>query len=387
MLGRDPFPTRAEYDAVVGALQYGDPAMDTLVDWMSWTPGARRMFQQAVDHGIETVPDAPEPLRAFFRIVDAEPAWLDRDLVEEGVDFIQRVGLAAPYVLRDVALMGGYLLSGFNHVLVMTGALNKDASLRIAETGQWWIECTERHGLSRFGTGFRSTLHVRLVHAMVRRGLTHSPKWDAEQWGVPVNQIDMVATYLGFCVVMLGGLRMLGIPVSAQESKAVMHLWAYAGWLMGVEERWLVFSERDGAVLLNHTLMTQSRPDWTSRELGRALSLEPLSRTYPRFSALRRKVAYYKHLSISRYFLGPEKMRQLGLPDYVPPLFPLATALPRALSHLGQGALPVLRARQRARGRAAQLQELTRMFGNSERRVGVHRDRVVAQQTEHALSA
>lgn len=381
LLGRDLSPSRAEYDAVVGALWEGDAAMDALVNWM-YEFGAgpsRKLFQQAVTQGVDSIPDAPEPLKAFFNSVEAEPVWLDRQLIKEGVDFIHGVGLAGPYVLRDLALMGGYLLSGFNHVLVMTGALNKDTSLRIAETGQWWVDCTEHGGLDLFGAGYRSTLHVRLVHAMVRRALARNPKWDENQWGVPVNQIDMVATYLGFCVVMLGGLRQLGIPVTSRESKAVMHLWAYAGWLMGVDERWLVFSEKDGIVLLSHTFMTQSRPDWTSQELAKSLSKEPLERKYPNLASLRGKLAYHQHLSVSRFFLGKKKMQQLGLPDGVLPWFPLLTLAPRFASYVGHKAIPMLRERQQQQGRAAQIAVLKQMFGDHAQAVGVQRDQNVAQ--------
>lgn len=381
LLGRDLSPSRAEYDAVIAACWEGDAAMDALVEWMYEAgPGpSRTLFQQAVNQGIGSIADAPEPLKTFFQVVDTEPAWLDRQLLAEAVDFIHGIGLAGPYVLRDLALMGGYLLSGFNHVLVMTGALNKDTSLRIAETGQWWVDCTEHGGLERFGPGFRSTLHVRLVHAMVRRALAKNPQWDAQQWGVPVNQIDMVATYLGFCVVMLGGLRQLGIPVAPRESKAVMHLWAYAGWLMGVDERWLVFSEKDGIVLLAHTFMTQSRSDWTSQELARALAQEPLQRKYPHFAPLRRQLAYHQHLSVSRFFLGKQKMRQLGLPDDILPWFPLLTAVPRFVSYVGARALPPLRERQRREGRAAQVEALRQMFGDHAPQVGVQRDQSVAR--------
>lgn len=380
LLGRDLSPSRAEYDAVIAACWKGDPAMDDLVEWMfeAGAGPARKLFQQAVTQGVDSIADAPEPLKAFFQSVEAEPAWLDRQLIREGVDFTHGVGLAGPYVLRDLALMGGYLLSGFNHVLVLTGALNKDTSLRIAETGQWWVDCTEHGGLDRFGAGYRSTLHVRLVHAMVRRALAKNPKWDDGQWGLPVNQIDMVATYLGFCVVMLGGLRQLGIPVTSRESKAVMHLWAYAGWLMGVDERWLVFSEKDGIVLLAHTFMTQSRPDWTSQELGRALAQEPLQRKYPNLAALRGKLAYHQHLSVSRFFLGKQKMQQLGLPDNILPWFPLLTALPRCVNYLGHKALPPLRERQRREGRAAQVAVLRQMFGDHAPQVGMQRDQSVA---------
>ncbi|EKF73792.1 hypothetical protein A11A3_11948 [Alcanivorax hongdengensis A-11-3] len=366
LLGRDLAPDREEFDAVVGALNVGDPAMDNLLEWMmDYGPReARALYERAIGDGLATLPDCPEPLRLFVKGLEKRPAWVDFDLIDEGARFIHSTGMTAPYVLRDLALMGGYLLSGFNQSLVLTGALNKGASRRVAETGKWWVDCTEVGGLQRFSEGFRSTLHVRLVHAMVRRNLAGREDWDSTQWGLPLSQVDMVGTYLGFCVVMLGGLRKMGIAVSRRESRAVMHLWKYACWLMGVEERWLVDSERDGIVLLHHTMMTQSRPDWTSRELGQALSREPLDRHFAHLPALQRKLAYHRHLSVSQYFLGKEKMQQLGLPTNQTPWYPLLTMLPRFSSHVVQHHAPGLRQWQQRRGRRAQLQVLQQMFGD-----------------------
>ncbi|MGH8494090.1 MAG: oxygenase MpaB family protein [Moraxellaceae bacterium] len=365
-LGREMAPSREEYAAVTGALWEGDPAMDALVDWMfAYGPReARALFDQALNEGLGSIPDCPEPLRQFFKLVDKPPAWVDFKLLEDGARFIHGTGLAAPYVLRDLALMGGYLLSGFNQALVMTGALNKGTSQRVAETGKWWMDCTEINGLRRFGNGFKSTLHVRLVHALVRRNLGNKEEWDSSVWGLPLSQVDMVATYLGFSVVMLGGLRKLGIPVTPRESKAVMHLWSYACWIMGVDYRWLAFTESRGVLLLQHTLMTQSKPDWTTRELAQALSQEPLERHYDNFEELRRKLAYHQHLSVSQYFLGTEKMKQLGLPDDVKAWFPLATLAPRFATYTGQRLIPRLKKRQEERGRASQKATLASMFGD-----------------------
>ncbi len=368
LLGRDLAPSQQEYAGVVEALNVGDPAMDALVDWMvAFGPReARALFETAITEGLAAITDCPEPLRLFIKSLERRPAWVDFELIDEGARFIHATGMTAPYVLRDLALMGGYLLSGFNQSLVLTGALNQGASRRIAETGKWWIDCTEEGGLNRFGTGFRGTLHVRLVHALVRRNLAGREEWDAAQWGLPLSQVDMVATYLGFCVVMLGGLRKMGVPVTPRESRAVMHLWKYTCWLMGVDEKWLVDREQDGIVLLHHTLMTQSKPDWTSQELGKALAGEPLDRHFRRFESLRRKLAYQKHLSVSRYFLSGDKMAQLGLPASVSAWYPLATLLPRLVLFSGQRYLPGLRQWQQKQGRAAQRKVLAQMFGETE---------------------
>ena len=368
LLGRELAPSAAEYREAGQALWDGDPLMDAWVDWMyeHGTREGRMLFEQALNHGIDSLSDPPEPLRALFAEADRRPDWLEPELLEEGARFIHGTGLTGPYVLRDLALMGGYMLSGFNQALVRTGALNKGASRRIAETGKWWVDCTRPGGLERFADGFRGTLHVRLVHSLVRRNLDRDPEWDHSHWGMPLSQIDMVATYLGFSVVMLGGLRKMGLPVTRRESRAVMHLWRYACWLMGVEEKWLVDSEREGMVLLHHTFMTQSQPDWTSRELARALSREPLEREYPRLKQLRRRLAWHQHLSVSRYFLGRKKMKQLGLPTHILPWYPIITLPWRFAEYSAQRLVPPLNRRQQRRGRQIQLDTLAAMFGEGE---------------------
>ena len=368
IVGRELAPSREEFAAACAALRHGDPAADALVEWMfEYGPRpSRALFEQALAQGIGSLPDAPQPLKDFFRTVERTPAWVDRAAIADGVQFIHRIGPTAAYVLRDLALMGGYLLSGFNQPLVMTGALNKGTAQRVAETGKWWMDCTEPGGLDRFGPGFRTTMHVRMVHALVRRHLAANEKWDDAQWGLPLNQIDMAATYLGFSVVMLGGLRKMGIPVTARESRGVMMLWSYACWLMGVDEQWLRLRETEGLVLLQHTMMTQSRPDWTTRELGLALSKEPLERKFPRFQDFRRQLQYRKHLSVSQYFLGSEKMQQLGLPGDVTSWYPVLTLLPRFASYTALRLVSGLGTWQVRHGRVAQKAMLASMFGDAE---------------------
>lgn len=370
-LGRDPSPTREEWQEMVAALMQGDPAMDRLVEWMfaSNPKEGRRLFNQALEKGIASVPDAPAPLREFFEEIEHEPEWLDWELLDDGVRFIHRIGLAGPYILRDLALMGGYLLSGFNRALVLTGALNKGAAQRIAETGKWWMDCTETDGMRRFGPGFRSSVEVRLVHAMVRRHLPSNPEWDNSEYGLPVNQIDMVATYLAFGPIMLLGVRAMGIPVTRHESRAVMHLWKYVAWVIGVDEKWLVDDERHGLVRLYHTFVTQSPPDWTSQELGAALAREPLERVipwlkdFPQLHQWRVKLQYHMHLSTTSLFLNKERRRQLGLPENIYPWFPLLTAGPRFLWYSSQRLFPKSRQRLEKLGRRLQVGLVGLMYG------------------------
>lgn len=356
LLKRPLLLSRPDYQRLSNALWQGDPAMDQLLNWLfSENPGQRKkQFEQALQHGVDSVDNCPLPIKDFFALVDSPPDWVDQQKLDEAIEFMAAVGINANYILRDVALMGGYLLAGFNQALVLTGALNKGASQRLAETSKWWMECTEKDGLKREGGGFKATIHVRMIHALVRRNLNQRKEWQSEQWGLPINQIDMAATNLAFCSLLLLGLRGLGILPTRRESQAVMHFWKYLGWLMGVDETWLVDNETDGLLLLYQTTFTQPAADWTSEVLGHALSLEPLQQEYKHFSSLKRQFSYYKHLSISRYFLGNKKMQQLGLPKGVLPWFPLLISPKNLIAFRLQRQLPILKQMQIQRGRQSQ---------------------------------
>ncbi|TEU24217.1 oxygenase MpaB family protein [Alkanindiges illinoisensis] len=349
--------TEQQYQHLIDGLWQGDTLMDALVDWLfeDNTRQRKQLFEQALHEGTVSIKDCPDILQQFFAHVETQPEWLDQAQLQQAVAFMHSVGLNANYVLRDLALMGGYLLAGFNQALVMTGALNKGASQRLAETSKWWMDCTAPHGLERFSAGFKSTIHVRLIHALVRRNLHRKPEWNAEHWGLPICQIDMAATNLAFCSLFLLGLRGLGIVPTRQESQAVMHFWKYLGWLMGVDPRWLVDCERDGHILLYQSLFTQAAPDWTSQALGSALAQEPLQKEFKRWQTLQRHYSYHKHLSISRLFLSAQKMQQLGLPKYVLPWFPAFLIPQNLIGYRIQRRLPVLKSWQQRRGRQAQL--------------------------------
>lgn len=357
LLNKPIIPCATTYQALGHGLWQGDPPMDQLVDWLFAAQPAQRkqQFEQVLHQGIDSVQPCPDALRDFFEQIEQPPAWVDLKKLDKAVEFIAASGIHANYILRDMALMGGYLLSGLNQSLVLTGALNKSAAQRLAETSKWWIDCTSKDGLARQNAGFKLTIQVRLIHALVRRNLKKRPEWQANLWGLPINQIDLAATNLAFCSLFLIGLRAIGIFPTRQEAQAVMHFWKYLGWLMGINERWLVDTELDGGILLYQLVQTQPAADWTSQALGQALSKEPFEKHHKYFTNWQQQLDYYKHLSISRYFLGAKNMQLLGLPKTILPWFPLLITPKNLLTFRLQRHIPWLRQQQVKRGRQAQL--------------------------------
>lgn len=362
----DAEPSASQWQAQGEALLRGDPPADRLATWMRMVgmQTAMPLFEQALAQGIAALPQPPAPLQEFFAAVEARPKWVDDRLLAEGARACHLSGLTGMRVLRDLALMGGYQASAINQTLVLTGALERSAQRRVAETTKWWLDCTAPGGMARDQAGYQGTLRVRMIHALVRGQVRNLPAWDSERFGLPINQSDMHATYLGFSVVFLFGQRLLGVPLLQPEAEAVMHLWRYIGWLMGVEERWLCRDEMAGRIALYRNLLAQAPPDASSVKLGRALMDEPLLRHYRHLQTLRRRFERARHLSICRMFLGSAGMRALGLPAGVLPWYPLLSAPPTAAWHGLHRLLPGGRERLIERGRAAQLDYLNVLFGD-----------------------
>lgn len=349
-----------------------DDAADRLVDWMM-AEGPRHthpLVARAIAGGIDRIPDAPRELREFFAAIEQPPAWLDPALLAEGARVCQLAGTAGHYVLRDGGLMPGYLASAINKTLILTGALQRGARRRMAETMKWWLDCTADGGMERGAPGWNATLHVRLMHTFVRRRVKSLPQWQPDDWGLPVNQTDMAGTYLVFAIAFLYGLRVSGVPVTAAEGRAVVHFWRYVSWLMGVDEAWLVNSEAEGRYLLWHMAVSQPQPDESCVELGQALMNEPLQRPYSNLAWLRGHYEKQKHLSVTRLFASTEQMRALGLPTLVLPWYPLLR-LPVNLGwHLAHRLLPGGRQRLIRQGRAAQEALVQRHFGRETQAMG-----------------
>lgn len=357
-------PTPQEWARLGARLTVGDEPMDRLVEWMSTGPNdGRVLFDRALDEGIASNPDAPDPLREFFARIEATPDWVDPARLRMGARALRRGGADSMYVARDVSLLGGYRFSGFNKTLIRTGALEKGSNRRFAETMQWALDVISEGGLEPLAAGYRSTIRVRLIHAFVRRHVAAMPDWRADEWGLPVNQTDMAATLIGALLAPPIGATGLGILFTPAELDAIAHLTRYVGWLLGVEDEWLPTSFRDGVRILYHTMTALGVPDESTMQLGGPMGDDPMVWQFRGMSRLRRRVARAQHLSVTSSFLGPRAMRDLGLP-YVLPWYPLVRLPLNVTRSVAALVLPGGLKRADARGRREQMAFLHTVIGH-----------------------
>jgi hypothetical protein len=311
---RERFGSRV--DRFGAFLTAGDPLADAAVEALAAYPTAARqsMVDRALDAGIDAVPEAPEALRALFAQLDHVPFWVDLERLDRGGRAVRPAGLLGGMVLGSYSLVAGYCSPGGNKPLAFSGRLSQDAPRRLAETGRFVQAVSTAGGMRRFGDGFKATVKVRLVHASVRRMLSLSPRWNAPAWGVPINQYDMSGTTLLFSYIVLDGLDKMGFQTSPDERADFMHLWRYAGYLIGVDEELRCATEDEGRALWELLSATQAPPDDDSRALAHALLDSGVAAARTPDERVRAERARVVGYALSRYLLGEEYADWLGYP-------------------------------------------------------------------------
>ena len=284
-------------------------------------PGHVSMAQlnQVLAGGLETLQEAPPALVQLLEAVTPEPAWLDRELLDRGARVYHRFGRNAADALLQLALIGGYRFGGPTDLLVATGALTGDMTRRrLGETQKWAATLSRPGALARHGEAWQLTLHVRVMHALVNDTFLRNGRWDVDRWGLPINATDQAATLGLFDGVALLGVRALGVPVTRADSDAVMHLWRYVGWLMGVHEDFLVDRESQRHRLNYHLLLAQAGPTDAGSRLAQAVVGVQLELFEGALARSRGRYEQERLLSMLTVFLGSRSMRELGLPRRPP---------------------------------------------------------------------
>lgn len=277
-------------------------------------------FRKALAEGIATVDDAPAPLTEFFAHLDTRPEWVDDDLLERGGAAARRIGGDGFDILAFGSLLGGYRSGGALQPLVRTGRIGAETLKRVGETGQWWLACTAPGGMRRDGEGWKLSVHVRVMHAFVNYQLEREPDWDWEFRGVPINQYDRAGTIGSFSTSYLLQARALGVRIPAEDAEAIMHLWSYVGWLMGVDEQWLPRTERIGRRVLGNVIAGFSGPEQASKDLGEGLV--GMHDQIPGVPRWRRRYERERALSTATFLNLGHGMSDVGQPMR-PPWYPL----------------------------------------------------------------
>jgi len=330
LLRFDPLPP----DDVVRDLARGyydaDPVAEAFVDeaYLAGSPRAgRRMLDQALEHGVASVPGAPASLARLFEEFERDPEWVDHDLVARGARVFRRFGPAV-FSYAGVTTLEMYSESSIAKPLSLAGGYAGDkAHHRFMETARFWIDVSDPGGLEPGAPGRAAAMRVRIMHVFIRRRLLNHPQWDLEAWGVPISQSDALLTLMGGSISPGLGLWLMGFQTSRKDIEALLHFWRYVGHLMGVQPRWYPSSVRQSVQLMFAAML--------KRAYSAGADGAELVESYPRAFApkgagslrkrLRDNLNYRVQLGYTRYFMSPLTYGRHDMPNAWPwALHPLA---------------------------------------------------------------
>jgi hypothetical protein len=252
-------------------------------------------------------------LKNFFFQLQKIPLWFDENLANIGARFCMRTGANALIILRDFTLMGGYDFAYLNKPLIFTGILKKGTVKRLKDTLEFWVHVTRENALKTNSDAYQLVIRTRLMHSYARLKIKEKTDWDFENWGEPINSWDMIATYGGFSLVFMQGLKKLGINISADEEKGVFHLWKYIGYLLGIPEEYLPENRQEAVEQFYWWTTIQDEGDDDSAHLAEALLRENLDNTIYKHT-FQRKMLLNLHQSVNWFLLDEEINSRLNIP-------------------------------------------------------------------------
>lgn len=214
---------------------------------------ANRALSQLVLNDQPDPQSLPPAIADYLDASAVVPAWADPALIAAAQEMFADRGPLIMLALVTASLAECYALGNGVQVLYTTHRMDeRHVYRRIYETAQYIVDVCTPGGLDPGGRGLRAIQKVRLMHASVRRLLLAPPppgidrhdrtfnavllrtQWDTAALGLPINWQDQAFTLQSFGYVILRAMATFGSPCTPDEQKAWIHLWAVAGYHLGI---------------------------------------------------------------------------------------------------------------------------------------------------------
>jgi hypothetical protein len=200
----------------------------------------RRLFDQALDRGIDSIDAPPTELAKLFEQLDREPEWLDRDRINRAGAVIQKGGALIPVIEFVFDALVTYYGGAVSRAINATGRMN--SKTRLVESNAFLAKMPLPNSLNRFEDGFKRAVRVRIMHAQVRRHFLskRSPLAATyEDLGMPISNADTMFGVSQFGIMLILFHQRLGGRYTEEELEDAISLWVYIVFIMGGKEEFL----------------------------------------------------------------------------------------------------------------------------------------------------
>ncbi|MFC4209699.1 oxygenase MpaB family protein [Pedobacter lithocola] len=286
--------------------QSGDRVVDEFITFVFADNDRKQQLQQwLADNSSMSQLDEMFPNFDFIKQSNELPLWAKPELIREGNTFFAQHSEQIMSLLGLLSLPYCYAAADGAMVLYLSEKIRKNTTKRLYDTAVFVWEVMGPQAFSKGGNGFKEALKVRIIHAAVRYYTLQSGKWN-EKWGIPINQEDMAGTNLSFSLIVVRGLRKLGITISNREQIAFLHLWKVVGYFTGVDKDLLpengkMATQLDIAIRNRQFCISEHGQELTSSLIEHILTLN------------KRKVSKNDILGLMRNLLGKDIADMLNI--------------------------------------------------------------------------
>ncbi|MBV9310246.1 MAG: DUF2236 domain-containing protein [Solirubrobacterales bacterium] len=319
----DPQPSDEYVQRFASAYYDSDPVAEAFVDEVYMERGAkegRRLLDQAIERGIDSISDAPASMVSLFEEFERDPSWLDLQQVEQGARVFRRYGTSV-FSFATTSTLEMYSESSIAKPLSLTGGYaGETAHKRQLETVRFWIDISDPGGLDKgppAARGRGTAMRVRVMHVFIRRRLMKHPEWNLEAWGVPISISDATLTLMGGSVVPGLALWSVGHQTTITEIEALLHYWRYVGHLLGVQPDWYPNDFKEAVQLMYAAFVKRARAAGRDGE-ELVESYLPAFAPKPKTTSLRKRVRdelnYRAQIGYTRFWMLPLTYRRHEMP-------------------------------------------------------------------------
>ncbi|CAO3565595.1 unnamed protein product [Mortierella alpina] len=297
----------------------GDPLSDDALAALEIKPGEdalEALLAYTAHPSDEQKSPAPHQL---LKQVMTLPEWVDWDRIQRGQIVYRRYCFYINVILIHFTVGSGLSVPKITKVLSSTGYLQgKKAQNRVLESGQFVLDVFHSPEFLQPGSGtaWKSIIQIRLLHSAVRARLSkiahaHSKYYNLEEYGVPINQEDLLGILFTLSNAMWRMMKRLDVDMTAQERGDYLHVWRYVGHMMGVDDvLGATQTPQRADACLDSIVIHIADP---GKESGRLAST--LFRNFnPRSKPLARLDRHKIHLALAERLFGPELWEVNGLP-------------------------------------------------------------------------
>jgi hypothetical protein len=194
-----------------------------------------RTLFAVMDSNDEVPPSAHFPvLSEFFKASETLPPDVDLARLHRGEDVFIDHTYAGALALLAKSLPEGYQAPNLSIILNISGDLRTHTYRRLLATLQTVVNVSTCRGFTAGGRAVITAQKLRLLHAGIRHLVPRARPEYRGAYGVPVNQEDMLATIMGFSLLVIEGWRVLGAGLTRRQEEDFLYLWIVFARMMGI---------------------------------------------------------------------------------------------------------------------------------------------------------